>query len=162
MLENLKPSDFYKDPKHAQTKKINDMIDVINYINESNENFKVALDDLFETVSNIKKANEVKCNCSPDPYESSVPNIPNIPPIPPKKNNVSHNDERVDLGPDYIGFLHRHESKPGFPEMRSHVVVNLSHWEDAREFHQLYTDKLTFEQHRLIMDIMKAILGEKE
>ncbi len=40
---------------------------------------------------------------------------------------------REGLSPEYYGFLHRHEAKPGFPEMKKHVVVDLEDWKEARE-----------------------------
>jgi hypothetical protein len=41
-----------------------------------------------------------------------------------------------DLGPEYTGFLHRHPARPGFPEMKSHVVVDLDDWLVARKFYE--------------------------
>ena len=31
------------------------------------------------------------------------------------------------------GFLHRHKAKPGYPEMKKHVVVDLVDWEIVRK-----------------------------
>jgi len=38
-----------------------------------------------------------------------------------------------DLGPEYTGFLHRHPPRPGYPEMKRHVVVDLEDWLLARQ-----------------------------
>jgi hypothetical protein len=39
------------------------------------------------------------------------------------------------LGEAFTGFLHRHPARPGFPEMKKHVVVDLEDWIIARESH---------------------------